>query len=114
MQHILQNKLQKEEVKNFGSEKTTIQWFRRPEEANMFMLRRFEIGPDGHIGIHTHPEEHQIYILKGPIILQSENKQEIEVVEDEFIYVPPNESHGYKNPNPFPVSFLCGIPKLHP
>ena len=102
----------KEIVTSFGSQKTAIRWFRRPEESTHFMLRRFDIEAGGFIGVHAHPEEHQMYILKGPIVLLDQNNKETVVQADEFIYMPPNEPHGYKNPNTFGVAFLCGIPKL--
>ena len=112
MEHHPQMHFPKENVSSFGSQKTTIQWFRRAEEATHFMLRRFELDANGFIGLHQHPEEHQMYVLKGPIILLDKENHETKVESDEFCYMPPNEIHGYRNPNKFPVSFLCGIPKL--
>lgn len=102
----------KESVTAFGSEKTFIRWFRRPEQSTHFMLRRFDIEAHGFIGVHAHPEEHQMYILNGPINLVDKNNKEFLVQTDSFVYMPPNEPHGYKNPNDHAVSFLCGIPKL--
>ena len=102
-----------EQVKAYGSENTSMRWFRKPQESSHFMLRRFEIGPNGHIGVHKHPEEHQIYILNGPILLIDEYGDSTQVEKDEFIYCPSEEPHGYRNPNDFPVAFLCGIPKLN-
>lgn len=101
-----------ENVTAFGSTGTKIQWFRKPEESTHFMLRRFEIEPKGQIGIHGHPEEHQMFILKGPIALLNKDGIETIVKTDQFVYMPPEELHGYRNPNNYPVSFLCGIPKL--
>jgi quercetin dioxygenase-like cupin family protein len=112
MKHASASELKKEEVKAYGSKDTTIQWWTRPETSKYFMLRRFEIGSGGEIGVHGHPEEHQIYILKGPIILIDKDGKEISVQSDEFVYVDPHELHGYKNPNNYAVSFICGIPKL--
>ncbi len=100
------------DVTAYDSTNTTIQWFRTPEESTHFMLRRFEIGPHGQIGIHGHPEEHQMYILHGPIHLLDKDSQATNVESNQFVYMPPNELHGYRNPNNFTVSFLCGIPKL--
>jgi quercetin dioxygenase-like cupin family protein len=112
MKHTSFQNIPKEEVTAFNSKGTTIQWWMKPTEAENFMLRRFEIAAGGEIGMHSHPEEHQIYILKGPITLIDPEKKEITVNSDEFVYVPPHEEHGYKNPNIFPVAFICGIPKL--
>lgn len=100
-------------VSAFGSTNTQMCWFRKPPESSHFMLRRFEIGPKGHIGNHSHPEEHQIYILNGPIELIDQFGDVTRVEKDEFVYCPPQEIHGYRNPNDYPVAFICGIPKLN-
>lgn len=113
MLHQSADKFPRIGVTNFGSTNTTMQWFRQPAESTHFMLRKFEIQAQGHIGLHSHPEEHQIYILKGPILLVDSENHETEVQTDEFVYCPPHEVHGYRNPNSFTVSFLCGIPKLN-
>jgi quercetin dioxygenase-like cupin family protein len=101
-----------EPVNAFGSINTQMCWFRKPDESSHFMLRRFEIGPKGFIGNHSHPEEHQIYILKGPIELIDQFGDVTLVEKDEFVYCNPQEVHGYRNPNDYAVSFICGIPKL--
>ena len=56
MEHHPQTQVERK-CHQFRSQKTTIQWFRKPEEATHFMLRRFEIQPGGFIGVHSHPEE---------------------------------------------------------
>ena len=112
MKHQPQKNVKAEVVSAFGSEKTTIQWWRRPENSSHFMMRRFEIGSNGKIGIHGHPEEHQMYVLKGPIILLDKEGKKTQVETDEFVYMPPDEMHGYFNPNEYTVSFICCIPKL--
>ncbi|MHA1887548.1 MAG: cupin domain-containing protein [Promethearchaeota archaeon] len=101
-----------EPVTMFSSTETKIQWLRRPEESTHFMLRRFVIGSKGQIGIHSHPEEHQMFILKGPIELLNGEGKKTAVNSREFVYMPPNELHGYINPNDYEVEFLCGISKL--
>jgi quercetin dioxygenase-like cupin family protein len=112
MEHMHYSKFPHQEVSAYGSQGTKMCWFRNAGDATHFMLRRFEIGAHGHIGLHQHPEEHQIFILTGPIVLIDEKNVEIVVDTGEFVYCPPNEPHAYRNPNSFPVAFLCGIPKL--
>ena len=89
MEHHPQTEVAKENVTNFGSQKTTIQWFRKPEEATHFMLRRFEIQPGGFIGVHSHPEEHQIFVIKGPIILIDGDENETQVIPRNSFMNPP-------------------------
>ncbi len=100
-------------VTDYGSTKTTIRWLITKENdgAPRFTLRRFEIQPGGQIGIHHHPQEHEIYCLtgKGEVFTQTEK---VMMSKDDVIYVPPEEPHGYKNIGKEPFIFLCVIPYL--
>jgi quercetin dioxygenase-like cupin family protein len=101
------------EVKDYGSTGTTIRWLITKEKDNAprFSLRRFEIQPGGQIGIHNHPQEHEIYILagKGEVFTNSEK---VEIKSDDILYIPPNEPHGYRNLGNENLIFLCVIPYL--
>ncbi len=58
-----------EKVKSNNSTDTTIQWFVKAGDVPHFMMRRFAIKAGGQIGVHAHPEEHEIYVLAGEIAL---------------------------------------------
>ncbi len=101
-----------ENVTSYNSTGTTIQWFVKASDVPRFMMRRFSIKPQGQIGIHAHPEEHEIYILAGEVELIGVNGTETVARAGDFIYVPPNEPHGYMNKGKQDVQFLCIIPRL--
>ncbi|MHA1647864.1 MAG: cupin domain-containing protein [Promethearchaeota archaeon] len=111
MKHFEHTKITKKPVTQFGSEKTAIQVFISEEEAPNFIMRRFEIQPGGNIGVHNHPWEHEMFVLEGKMQLIDEKGDKEEVHAGEFIFMPPNESHGYENTSDQPVSFICVIPK---
>ena len=100
-------------VTDYGSTDTSIRWLITKEKdgAPRFSLRRFELKPGGQIGIHGHPQEHEIYILagKGEVFSDSER---IEINANDVLYVPPEEKHGYKNTGDENLIFLCVIPYL--
>jgi quercetin dioxygenase-like cupin family protein len=105
--------VEKQDVTDYGSTGTSIRWLitKENEGAPRFTLRRFEIKPGGQIGIHDHPQEHEIYCLSG----QGEVFTHFESVimgKDDVIYVPPEEPHGYKNVGEDTFVFLCVIPYL--
>ena len=102
-----------EEVTDYGSQNTTIRWLitKEHEGAPHFAMRRFEIQPGGSIGIHHHPQEHEIYFLDGEGEVFND-KETVKVQKDDVIYVPPNEPHGYKNTGNTPLVFICVIPYL--
>ena len=105
--------VEKLEVTDYGSTGTTIRWLITKENdgAPRFTLRRFEIEPGGQIGIHEHPQEHEIYCLAGEGEVFT-NSEKVVMKKDDVLYVAPEEPHGYKNVGMEPFIFLCVIPYL--
>ncbi len=101
-----------ENVTTYNSTGTTIQWFVKAGDVPRFMMRRFTIKSGGKIGVHIHPEEHEIYVLTGEVVLIGVDGAETVARAGDFIYMPPNEPHGYANRTKKDVQFLCVIPKL--
>ena len=112
MRHNHYEETKAETVDAYGSKGTTIRTFISRDEAPHFMMRRFEIAPGGSIGLHGHPEEHEIYILQGEVILTDGAGNRVRAGKDEFVFVPANEMHGYINEGNETVAFICVIPKL--
>jgi quercetin dioxygenase-like cupin family protein len=112
MRHDYYEKTKAENVEAYDSKGATIRTFITKDDAPHFMMRRFEIEPGGIIGLHEHPEEHEIYILQGEVILIDEKANKELVKKDEFVFVPANEKHGYINEGDERVAFICVIPKL--
>lgn len=107
-----QKDIKQEEVTMASSKGTYIQWLIKDEAPN-FAMRRFEIKPNGSIGLHNHPEEHEIYILEGEGEVYNDRGENALVSKGNVLYVPPNEKHGYKNHNNNETFiFLCIIPLL--
>ncbi|MHA2246447.1 MAG: cupin domain-containing protein [Candidatus Hodarchaeales archaeon] len=101
-----------EEVSMFGSSGTTIQWLWSKEEAPHFSLRRFLIKPSGEIGLHSHVEEHEIFILSGEGIVFNDSGEEFHIQPEDTLFVPSDEPHGYRNTGKTDLIFLCIIPFL--
>ena len=97
----------------FGSTRTTIQWiWGKKDEMPHFAMRKFIIEPGGQIGIHSHPEEHEIFILTGTGLVYNGTGQEFNISPNDALYVSPHEAHGYKNTGSINLEFLCIIPLL--
>ncbi|MFX1511953.1 MAG: cupin domain-containing protein [Promethearchaeota archaeon] len=100
-------------VTDYGSIDTTIQWVWGPKDGvPNFFMRRFTIEPGGLIGLHDHPQEHEIYFLSGVCRVFNDKGEERIVKAGDTLYVPSDEPHGYENKGEEPVEFLCMIPKL--
>ena len=93
----------------------TIRWLLSKQDgAQRFAMRRFVIQPGGRIGLHSHPEEHEIYVLSGAARIFDDAGFETVAVSGDAVFVSPHERHGYENAGSEPFVFLCVIPLLEP
>ncbi|MHA1209556.1 MAG: cupin domain-containing protein [Candidatus Freyarchaeota archaeon] len=102
-----------EEVTLADSSGATIRWLITEKDgAPRYAMRRFEIKPGGRIGLHSHPEEHEIYVLSGKARIFNDQGFETVAGPGDALYVPPNEKHGYENTGDETFTFICVIPIL--
>ena len=102
-----------EVVTKANSTKTTVRWLITKEDGTKgYATRMFEIQPGGQIGLHSHPEDHHLFVLQGDCQALKENDEKIALKAGDVIYVPPNELHGFENNGNDIFTFLCIIPYL--
>lgn len=77
--------------------------------APTFAMRLLEIAPGGQTPFHSHPWEHEVYVLSGRGKIRC-NNGETRMKEGIFIYVAPDEEHNFANTGDVPLVFLCMIP----
>jgi quercetin dioxygenase-like cupin family protein len=77
--------------------------------APNFAMRSFTVEPGGYTPHHSHPWEHEVFILSGSGIILGEKGEEILKAGD-VVYMPPNEKHQFRNSGSEDLSFLCLIP----
>ncbi|MHA1370484.1 MAG: cupin domain-containing protein [Promethearchaeota archaeon] len=112
MKHYHYKERELKPVSLYNSKNTTIRILADADDVPNFIMRRFEIAPGGSIGVHSHLEEHEIYILEGEVVLIDDKGNRETVKKDEYVWIPPLESHGYLNEKDEHVVFICVIPKL--
>lgn len=78
--------------------------------ATNFTMDIFEIQPQGHSGFHTHPWEHEVFVIRGRGVLV-EAEGETPFAEGDVIFVAPEEPHQFRNSGDTPVEFVCLIPR---
>jgi quercetin dioxygenase-like cupin family protein len=77
--------------------------------APNFVMRVFEIQPGGHTAYHTHPWEHEVYVLEGKgTVRQGEKEHQVET--GSFVFVPPEEEHNFANAGDGAFRFICVVP----
>ena len=97
----------------FGDEAVgvTIRWVIDEDKdgAPTYALRVIEVAPGGHTPNHTHPFEHENFIMEGKGRVQIDGEW-FEVGPGDVVFVPPHSQHTYVNAGDLPFKFLCGIP----
>lgn len=81
-----------------------------PEQgAENFVMRLFTVEEGGHSALHSHPWEHEVFIVRGAGTVKSAGR-ETDVSEGDFVYVPPLEKHQFLNSGTGPFEFICIVP----
>ncbi len=92
-----------------GFKGVTIRWLVSPKlGAKNYAMRHFTMKKGAEIPIHNHDWEHEIFILRGEGTITN-GRENVHVKAGDFLYVPPNEPHGYKATGET-LEFLCIIP----
>lgn len=81
--------------------------------APNFVMRVFEIEPGGHTLFHTHPWEHEVYVLEGKGAVKSKDGDH-PIEKDSFALIDPGEEHQFVNTGDTVLKFICVIPIPEP
>ncbi len=77
--------------------------------APNFSMRVFEIKPGSSVPSHSHPWEHEVFILSGQGM--AVGKQGTTPISQEtVIFIAPDEPHCFVNTGNEPLRFVCLIP----
>lgn len=81
----------------------------KPDNAPTFAMRMFEVQPGGQTPLHTHPHEHEIFVLDGHGVVVF-NGQTSPIGSEDVILMPGGAEHCFKNTSDVPLRFLCMVP----
>jgi len=97
------------EVKG-GASKVKIQWLITKEMgAKNFAMRIFTMEPGGYSPLHTHPWEHEVFVLEGEGVV-FDGAKATPFKADDVVFIPGEERHQFKNTGSKQLKFLCLIP----
>jgi quercetin dioxygenase-like cupin family protein len=77
--------------------------------APSFAMRRFQVDPGGHTPFHTHPWEHEVYIISGQGVVVADGR-ELPLKADDAVLVAPEEEHQFRAAGDEPLVLLCLVP----
>jgi quercetin dioxygenase-like cupin family protein len=93
-----------------GASGLKIRWLITKEMgAENFAMRLFEMVPSGHSPLHSHPWEHEVYILQGEGIVLGKDGEKV-FRPGSVVFIPATEKHQFRNTGTETVRFLCIIP----
>lgn len=93
-----------------GAVGCSVRWLvSESEGAPNFAMRQFEIAPGGHTPRHSHPYEHEVFVLEGSGVVL-EGSTEHPLGPGSVIFVRPDEIHQFRNTGSTPLKFLCLVP----
>ncbi len=93
-----------------GSVGVRIRWLiKETMGAKNFVMRHFEIEPQGHTPRHSHPWEHEMFVLSGQGTVTN-SKEEKSLKPGDVVFIPGGETHQFKNNGNEPFTLLCLIP----
>jgi len=106
------NRVTPEKVDMEGVKDTFIQWLiTKDDGAPNFAMRRFVVKPGGYSPLHTHPYEHEVYVLSGKGQVQIGDEVH-DIEQGSFAFVPPDIIHQFRNTGDDDLVFLCIIPNV--
>ena len=77
--------------------------------APNFAMRQFEVSPGGYTPRHSHPYEHEVFVLEGQGVV-FEGDVEHPLSSGDVLLIAPNEIHQFRNTSSAPLKFLCLVP----
>ena len=93
-----------------GAKDVEIRWLiSKDDGADNFAMRMFELKPAGYTPLHTHPHEHEVFVLAGEGLFIYQGTEH-KFAEGHVIFVPGNKEHRFMNTGDSILKMLCLIP----
>ena len=101
-----------EKVEMEGCKDVSVRWLITKEMgAEHFAMRMFEVEPGGNTPLHSHEFEHEVFVLEGEGVVVGEQGEE-RLRPGDVVFMPPNETHQFRNTGDKNLRFLCLVPYL--
>jgi len=93
-----------------GASGCSVRWLVDGQQgAPNFAMRQFEVEPGGYTPRHSHPYEHEVFVLEGDgVVVEGEAEHPLRA--GDFVLVLPGEVHQFRNTGKAPLKFLCMVP----
>jgi quercetin dioxygenase-like cupin family protein len=103
-------KVPQQPVEMEGSHGCSVRWLLGERDGTPnFAMRQFEVAPGGSTPRHSHPYEHEVFVLEGEGLVFEDNEPH-KLAAGDVVFVKPDEVHQFRNTGTTPLKFLCLIP----
>jgi len=93
-----------------GASGCSVRWLLGEKDgAPNFAMRQFEVAPGGFTPRHSHPYEHEVFVLEGAGEVY-EDQTPRAIKSGDVVLVKPDEVHQFRNTGDAALKFLCLIP----
>jgi quercetin dioxygenase-like cupin family protein len=93
-----------------GSHGCRVRWLLGERDGTpSFAMRQFEVAPGGYTPRHSHPYEHEVFVLEGTGVVFEEDRPH-KLAAGDVLLVRPDEVHQFRNTGTVPLKFLCLVP----
>ncbi|HIQ06739.1 MAG TPA: cupin domain-containing protein [Anaerolineae bacterium] len=82
-----------------------------PEGAPNFAMRIFDVEPGASTPLHAHHWEHEVFVLDGEGIVHGGGEERL-LSPGTVVFVPPGETHQFRNTGSDVLRFICVIPTV--
>ena len=102
--------IEQQPVEMEGAAGCSVRWLVGEKDgAPNFAMRQFEVAPGGHTPQHSHPYEHEVFVLDGHgVVLDGDLERPLR--PGDVIFVQPDDVHQFRNTGDTPMKFLCMVP----
>ena len=102
--------VQQQPVEMEGASGCSVRWLVGEKEgAPNFAMREFEVAVGGHTPRHSHPYEHEVFVLQGKGVVMEGDRQH-SLKAGDVVFVAPDDIHQFRNMGDVPMKFLCMVP----
>ncbi len=103
-------KTESKPVEMEGASGCKVRWLVDEKDgAPNFAMRQFEVAPGGYTPRHSHPYEHEVFVLEGSgVVFEGDTEHPLRA--GDVIFVKPDEVHQFRNTGDAPMKFLCMVP----
>jgi quercetin dioxygenase-like cupin family protein len=92
-----------------GSQGCSVRWLLGEQDGTpTFAMRQFEVAPGGFTPRHSHPYEHEVFVLEGEGEVLGAEPHRLRA--GDVVFVKPDEVHQFRNTGSGRLMFLCLIP----